>query len=274
MKSHFLKNVALFMMLLSCFAVNGQSYKRIISLAPSLTKDIHLLQVQDRLVGITNYCELDAKVEVPIVASAVDVNIERIITQQPDLIIATSLTSTETLEMMKQLGLKVKFFPLPKSFEEINDQFLELGILIGKPELASQIVNKAQKRIEVLKLDSHLSETKIFMQIGTNPLFCVIPNTFLNDYINFIDGTNIASDLRNGAISRESVILRDPDIIIIVTMGTIGEEETRIWNSYPHLSAVKSNRIFVIDSEKACSPTPINFVETMEEIISKIAQNK
>ena len=274
MKNHFLKNVVLFLILLSCFTVNAQSYNRIISLAPSLTKDIQLLEVQDRLVGITNYCELDGIVEVPIVASAVDVNIERIITQQPDLVIATSLTSTETLEMMKQLGLEVKFFPLPKSFAEINEQFIELGTLLGQTNIAHQIVNNAQKRVDILRKESLLSGKKIFMQIGSNPLFCVIPNTFLNDYINFIDGTNIASDLRNGAISRESVIIRDPDIIFIVTMGTIGEEETRLWKSYPHLSAVKTNRIFVIDSEKACSPTPVNFVETMEEIISKIAQNK
>ena len=160
MKNHFLKNVVLFLILLSCFTVNAQSYNRIISLAPSLTKDIQLLEVQDRLVGITNYCELDGIVEVPIVASAVDVNIERIITQQPDLVIATSLTSTETLEMMKQLGLEVKFFPLPKSFAEINEQFIELGTLLGQTNIAHQIVNNAQKRVDILRKESLLSEKK------------------------------------------------------------------------------------------------------------------
>lgn len=273
MRNCILRCFILGLLLILVIFTKAQSYKRIISLAPSLTADIHLLGAQDRLVGVTNYCRLDAKHEVPIIASAVDVNIERIVSQEPDLVIATSLTSAETLEMMKKLGIKVKFFPLPKSFKEINDQFIALGMLLNKGNRAHQIVQKAQDRVEDLVKEIQLKDCKIFMAIGSNPLFCVIPNTFLDDYISFIGGTNIASDLSNGAISRESVILRNPDMIFIVTMGTIGDEETRIWKSYSHLSAVKSNRVFVIDSEKACSPTPINFVDTLEEIIYKINSN-
>lgn len=272
MRNRILKCFILCLFLILDVLANAQTYKRVISLAPSLTKDIHLLKAQNRLVGITNYCELETNNSVPIVASAVDINIERIIVQQPDLVLATSLTSTESLEMMRKLGLEVKFFPLPKSFKEINDQFTELGVLLNQTALANQIVKDAHQRVETLMKGSPFKDAKVFMAIGTNPLFCVIPNTFLDDYISFLGGINIASDLRNGAISRESVILRNPDIIFIVTMGTIGDEETRIWKSYPNLSAVKSDRVFVIDSEKACSPTPTNFVETLEEIIHKISQ--
>lgn len=271
MRRPILKSLALSLILTFSIIANGQNYSRIISLAPSLTKDIYLLKVEDRLVGVTSFCELENDLKVAVVASAVDLNIERIITQQPDLVIATSLTSAENLEMMRKVGLEVKFFPLPKSFKEINDQFIELGVLLNRTELAKKIVKDAQQRVESLSLGSPFKDAKIFMAIGTNPLFCVIPNTYLNDYISFLGGQNIASDLRNGAISRESVILRNPDIIFIVTMGIIGDEETRIWESYPNLSAVKSKRIFVIDSEKACSPTPLNFVETLEEIIHNIS---
>jgi iron complex transport system substrate-binding protein len=41
------------------------------------------------------------------------------------------------------------------------------------------------------------------------------------------EAVNIASDLTRGAITRESVIIRNPDIIFIVTMGIAGEEEKK-----------------------------------------------
>src|SRR5690554_7538521 len=48
--------------------------KRIISLAPSLTKSIYYLEAQDQLVGRTSYCFVADKDNKEVVASAVTVN--------------------------------------------------------------------------------------------------------------------------------------------------------------------------------------------------------
>ena len=254
--------------LFSLMQLNAQTYKRIVSLASSLTEHLKLLNAEHKLVGITNYCVVESDINV--VASAVDINLERIVAVDPDLVLATSLTSTETLDLMKKIGLNVVFFKLPKSLNDINEQFIQIGELIGETDKAKAIVDNVNDRVKIARSKVQKSHIKVFMEIGTNPLFCVIPNTFLNDYITFAGCENIAKDLTNGAISRESVIISDPDVIFIVTMGTLGEEETRLWESYSHLSAVQKDQVFVINSEKACSPTPVNFIETLEEVIAKI----
>ena len=173
------------------------------------------------------------------------------------------------------MGIKVKWFPLPKSFDEINSQFLELSKLIGKEDIAKLIIQKEEAKVDSLKLLINADlKPKIFVEIGTKPLFCVIPNTFLDDYITYSGGINAANDLTNGQVSRESVLLRDPDVIVLVTMGNVGKEERERWKNYPFVSAVKKNNIFIVDSNIACSPTPDHFTHTLAQFIRQIYNTK
>lgn len=49
-------------------------------------------------------------------------------------------------------------------------------------------------------------------------------------------------------------------------MGIVGEEEKRIWQRYRTLKAVRDNRIYIMNSYKIGSPTPVTFVETLKEM--------
>ncbi len=246
-------------------ALKSQNIQRIISLAPSLTHDLKLMGLEERIVGITTWCENNADNSIPIVASAIDVNIEKVASLKPDLVIATSLTNPEVQKSLENIGIKLVYFPLPKSFDEINKQFLEIGSMVGKEALAKEIIEREKAKVEALKkMIPEGKIPKIFVEIGTKPLFCVIPNTFLNDYITFSGGVNATEDLKNGMVSRESVLLRNPDVIVLVTMGNVGEEEKKNWMNYSSVNAVKTNQIFIVDSNIACSPTPDHFTQTLE----------
>jgi iron complex transport system substrate-binding protein len=108
------------------------------------------------------------------------------------------------------------------------------------------------------------------MQIGANPLFTVVPNMFMNDLILFSGTTNIAADLEMGSINRETVLVRNPDIIIVVLMGASGTEEKGQWEIFESLSAVKRNQVFIMGADNACSPTPLSFVDALDEFIGLI----
>lgn len=107
----------------------------------------------------------------------------------------------------------------------------------------------------------------MFIQIGANPLYSVYPGLFMNDYMEMSKSQNIAADLTTGSITREAVVLRNPDVIFVVTMGIVGDEEKRNWEKFKQVNAVKNKKIFIIDSDLACTPTPITFVKTLETII-------
>lgn len=111
---------------------------------------------------------------------------------------------------------------------------------------------------------------KEFFQIGAKPLFCAVPNTFQEDFIRFSGGKNIASGLKMGGVTREFVLTQNPDVIFIVTMGIVAQEEKDTWMGYSALSAAKDKKIFILDADKTCSPTPVLFLDALEEIIKLI----
>lgn len=266
--------LTLVFVVVAVFATHAQAPRRIISLAPSLTKNLYLLGAGDLLVGCTSYCTLQSDTQAEVVASAIQVNYEKAVLLQPDLVITTSLTKPKTIETFRKLGVDVLVYDSPRSFEEICSQFIDLGEQVGRKQQAETLIADAKTRMQqtLERIPADAPSQKIMLQIGANPLFSVVPNTFMNDFIRFSKTENIASDLTVGSITRESVLIRNPDIIVVVLMGMIGEEEKNQWMSYPSLSAVQKNQIFMMDADKACSPTPLSFVESLEDLITKIYQ--
>lgn len=265
MKKYFL---LLLIVLISHFFAQAQQAKRIVSLVPWVTKSLYLMGEQGRLVGCTSFCPVEESDHIPVVANAMNVNIEKTFTLKPDVVIASSLNKPETIENLKKLGIKVVLQPYPESFDEICTYFIQIGELVGQGVKAKAIVD--QQKVRLAKLKASIPSGKnpnVFIQIGAKPLFCAVPGTFMEDFIRFSGGKNSAQELNLGSVTREYVLKQNPDVIFIVTMGIVAQEEKDTWLSYQSLSASKSKKIFILDADRTCSPTPILFVDALEEMI-------
>ena len=244
--------------------------QRIISLGPAITEELYILGADDKLIGCTVYCQRppEAKNKAK-VGTAIEVNLEKVVALKPDVVFATSLTNPQAKEKLKSLGIKVVNFPTAKSFSEICGQFVALGKIVGKEKEANGIVNIARAKVDSIRKKAEvLPKPRVFVQIGARPLVTVTADSFINDFIEFAGGVNIAKGAKSIRYSRESVIKDNPDVIITVTMGMGAEKEKEIWQRYKTLKAVRENRIYVVDPDLLCSPTPVSFVETLEEIVN------
>lgn len=266
------KNIILwtFLIIVSLSNISATYPQKIISLGPSITEQLYLLGVEDRLVGCTVYCKRPKEAETKEkIARVIEVNLEKVIMLEPDLVLATSLADRKAIEKMRSLGIEVVSFSRPKNFNEICKQFLELAKIVGRKKRAEEIIGVVKDKVALIKERVRdLKKPKVFIQVGANPLFTETGDSFVNDFIEFAGGINIARDARTGLYSREEVLRKDPDVIIIVTMGIVGEKERKIWKGYRALKAVTENRIYIIDSYKLCSPTPVSSGEIIEELAS------
>lgn len=259
----------LLIFLLSYAPLYSQGYpQRIISLGPAITEELYLLGVGDRIVANTIYCKRPSDAEKKEkVGTVIKVDLEKIIKLKPDLVLATSLTDREQLQKMKNLKINVVEIPIAKNFQDICADFLKIGELVGKRKEAERIIEEVKIKVSSIREKTkHLSRKKVIVQVGAKPLYVATKRYFVDDFIEFAGGINIAGDSETGLYSREKVLKQNPDVIIIVTMGIIGEKEKEIWQKYKTLNAVKNNRIYIIDPDKLCSPTPVSFAETLEEI--------
>lgn len=241
---------------------------RIVSLGPAITEEIYLLGAGDRIVGVTTYCvrpeEAKKKEKV---GTVMEIDVEKIISLEPDLVIGTPLADKRQLDKLKGMGINVVSFPLAKGFSDICSQFLELVRILGREKEAQEIILEAKQRVDgVRDKVKDLPRVSVFVQVGARPLFTMTEDSFINDYIEMAGGINIAGGNKSGLYSREEVLKKDPDVIIIVTMGIAGEREKKIWEKFSSLRAVQKKKIYILDSYKACSPTPISFSEMLEEM--------
>ncbi len=244
---------------------------RIVSLGPVITEMIYLLEADERLIADTAYClsPEDARHKTKI-GTVIQFNVEKIVSLSPDLVLASPLARERQLKLLQKLGIPVRQVENPETFDKMCSMMISLGRLLDKIEKARSIVAKARREVAaIVEKTADLPRRKVFMQIGLKPLHTSPQNTFIHEYIEFAGGINVAADAATGNYSREKVLEKNPDVILIATMGSSkagAKKEKKTWRSYSSLSAAANGRIYILDPEIICGPTPVSFVEGLKEI--------
>jgi iron complex transport system substrate-binding protein len=247
---------------------DAETHPRIISLSPVITEWLYLLGLENSVAGVTTYCNKPSRAKnKEKIGTVLEVNVEKIMGLNPDVVFAMSLTNTKDLKKLKSMGINVITFDIPKDFEKLCEVSLRVGSAVGKENEARNIVKTSKMKVyDIKKKTAQRPKQKVFVQIGAKPLFAATHEFFVNDYIELAGGINIFKEAMSGLISREEVLKRNPDVILIATMGISGEDEMRIWQKYKTINAVKQNRIYIVDPDRMCSPTPVSFAGYLEEI--------
>jgi iron complex transport system substrate-binding protein len=249
-----------------------QAVPRVISLSPIITETIYLLGAEESLIANTTYCNIPeaAKFKEKI-GSVTQMNVEEIIQLMPDLVIASPLSRKKQLQILQQQSIKILRVPNPKTFSGMCDMAITIGKKLGKEKNARRIILAAQKQADIiLQKTRGLKKPRIFLQIGLKPLHSANKDMFINEYIRYGGGINIAENESSGIYSREKVITQNPEVILIATMGTskkAGELEKQRWMSFKSIDAVKNKRVHVLDPEMICSPTPKTFIKGLKSLV-------
>ena len=246
--------------------------QRVISLSPIITETIYLVGGEEKLIANTTYCNTPiAARSLEKIGSVTQMNVEKIIRLAPDLVIASALSREKQLRILEQQSILVFRARNPKTFEQMCEMTLEIGTILEQEQSARVIVERAQKHARrIFERTRNLPKPRVFLQIGLKPLHSANKEMFINEYIRYCGGINIAENESSGIYSREKVIQNNPNIILIATMGTskrAGQLEQQKWMAFKSLDAVKNNRVHVLDPEMICSPTPDTFVQGLRVIL-------
>lgn len=248
---------------------------RIIPLAPSLTEILYFLGLGDRVAGVTLYSNYPPEVALkPRVGAYTNLNVERIITLDPDLVIGTvDGNKPGAVAMLEQAGIPV-FLVNPRGVREVIRTVAEIGRLCGLGDRAEALSEGLTVRLErVLKKIGTGRRPLVFFQINIRPIMTVNRNTFHNDLIVLAGGRNMAGDepITYPRISLEEVIRRRPEVIFLSSMARGGgfEEARREWFRWKSIPAVQQKRVHLIDSNLTDRPSPrlIDGLEKMARLI-------
>ena len=248
---------------------------RVIALAPSITEIIYDLGQEERLVGVTQYSTYPPEAEaLPRVGSYVRLDIEKIVALKPDLCIATKDGNPKHI-VDKIVSLDIPVYVInPRNLQQIMDTITRLGSLLHAEQAAKELVSDMEKRIGQVqarvKKGGH--KPRVFFQIDAEPLFSAGTDTFIHELIELAGGINTtAGEVSYPRYSWEDIIVLQPEIVMISSMagGLAPEYLLSSWKKWNLLSAVKNDKVFVVDAELFDRPTPrlIDGLEVIAAII-------
>ena len=193
--------------------------ERIVSMAPSITEILYELEVDDRLVGVTDYCnyptEATSKTSIGGFSTP---NLEIIINLNPDLIIAASWNS-ETVTLLENLGLSIVII-LSDTLNETIDNIGLIGNLTNSEVKSIEVMDDLYSDMEFIlnKTDSINATDKIdcYFEIWETPMVAGSAS-FIDDMIIKAGANNVFGTiaLEWPIVQHEWVIASDPDVIFI-----------------------------------------------------------
>jgi iron complex transport system substrate-binding protein len=246
--------------------------QRIISLSPSNTEIVYALGLQDRLIGVTTFCNYPPEVRnKPKVSEFSNVDVEKIVSLEPDLILASDIHKTEVVPALEKLGIQAIVIR-PGTVDEVMSDIGMVGNITGKIKEAGELTSSLGRRVKaVTDKTANLKGEKprIFYVTWYDPLWTAGGNTMINDLIEKAGGSNIAVDLEGySTISLETVLEKNPQIIIVPS--SMGDQDTSLnyINTEPRLKAVdaiKNKQVYVVDSDVFSRTTP-RIVDGLEQL--------
>ncbi len=252
---------------------------RIVSLAPANTEILFGLGLGDRVVGVTDYCnypeEATAK---PKVGGYSTVNIERVVTAKPDLVVAAFGNTEEVVEHLRSLGLTVIALNPDSAGGTLRDIRL-VGTATGTRAEAERLVASMEARIEAVKerTEKATDTPTVVHAVWYDPIWVSGRDTFQDEMIELAGGTNAFSDVEGWQIiTMERFITTDPKVIIVNSGTGMGEGGTDLIYRYfmdesrfKSLNAIKNNRVYIVDSDLIDRGGP-RLVDALEEIAAAI----
>ncbi len=224
--------------------------QKIISLAPHITELLFSLGVGKRIVGTVSYSDYPAQAkEIRRIGDAANLDMEAILALAPDLIIAwQSGTPESALSQLESLGFTVHAVPT-RGLSGIAENIRELGELVGEVGRAEEQAAEFARQISQLKKRYHPQEKlSVFYQIWHQPLMTINGEHAIDDVIEVCGGVNLFAGLSTLApqVGLESVIQRNPDVILISSGASISGDAVQMWRKWNNISAVKNDRIYLI----------------------------
>ncbi|HYA31533.1 MAG TPA: helical backbone metal receptor, partial [Thermodesulfovibrionales bacterium] len=170
--------------------------KRIVSLAPSMTELLFAFGLEERIVGVTNFCDYpEGAKKKPKIGGMSNPSLEAVITLKPDLVVMTvDGNPREFEERLRSLKIKTYVFRRMRLLE-FPQGIREAGAALGVGEKADAIAGGIEKTLEKFRTAKRpVHKKKILFIVWPEPLIVAGRGSIADDVISILGEENIAGD--------------------------------------------------------------------------------
>ncbi|MGE5579303.1 MAG: ABC transporter substrate-binding protein [Bacillota bacterium] len=248
---------------------------RIVSLAPSNTEILFALGADELLCGVTSYCDYppEAK-DKPDVGGFIDFSAEKIVSLNPDLILATS-GQDQGLAPLIEMGIPVVVLDAA-TIEEIADCVRVIGELTGRKKEAQRLIADMNSAAEAVTSQvaaiPESEKPKVMYVAWDDPILTVGPGTLIHHLIDLAGGVNVAQAAGDlyPTMSMEAVVVEDPDVLLLPRVhGGLDLSALRERDAWKDLTAVREGRVYLLEDNLISRPSP-RAIQGLREIAAAL----
>ncbi|WP_266076382.1 PGF-CTERM-anchored ABC transporter substrate-binding protein [Haladaptatus caseinilyticus] len=228
--------------------------QRIVTLSPSAAQTMWEIGGKEKVVATTKFSAyLDGASGTANVSGSGMTTVvpEKVVAQNPDLVLAPNVIPDQTVQKLRDAGLTVYKFRESKSIEDIYSKTEQTGKLTGECEGAAKTVSWMKDRVNTVQqaVSGEDSPKVLYVMSGG---FTAGKGTFVDKIIETAGGTNVAAEAGISGykqISTEVVVKQNPDWFIVSAGASVP-------NDYSDTPAAKHNRTVSLNSNYVSQPAP------------------
>jgi iron complex transport system substrate-binding protein len=198
---------------------------------------------------------------------------EDILVLRPDVVVASLFDKRSTRELLKEKGLHLAEFDVPRSLDEVKDQIRAMGEIAGHPDRAAA---------EIAKLDAAIARAR---HAVAHKRTRVLPlsrrgwvsgsESLLSSLLTQTGLFNAAGELGvafGGFASLEAIVNLKPDFILVSEAGDHAEDDGRAFLLHPALERFypPSKRIVVPDRLTVCGG--VMLADALDILVAELAR--
>jgi iron complex transport system substrate-binding protein len=233
--------------------------QRIASLSPGATEVLYAIGAGPQIVATDLQSDYPPEAANTSKLDAFQPNLEAIAGVEADLIIIAS-NQDNVVEALDGLGETVLFLEVPDTIDGVMEQVRLLARVSGRAREGERLAEQMRGRIEGVtrRLADVHEGPRVYHELD-NTFFTVAPNSFVGDFYNLLRARNIAEGAPTAypQLSQEEILDRDPEVIILADADAGESPQTvKARPGWGVISAVKNDRIYVIDPDLVSRPGP------------------
>src|SRR5580765_6340043 len=239
---------------------------RIVCLTEETTETHYLLGQGDRVVGVSGYTVRPPEArQKPKISAFINAKFDKIVSLQPDLVLAFSDLQADLVAELVRRGLPVVTFN-QRSLDEIFQMIRMLGGLVGCQTEA--LARRLQAGLDAIRESAVRFERhpRVFFEEWDEPLISGI--RWVEELVEIAGGTPIFPELTRCGLAKDRIVdpaevaRRDPEVIFASWCGKKMKKAT-IQNrpGWDRVAAVRDDRIFEIKSTYILQPGPASLTE-------------
>lgn len=251
--------------------------EKIVSVIPSNTEIAFALGLGDEIVGVSDNDNYPEEVADKEKVGGMELNIEKIISLKPDLVLAhaSGMGSLDAgINQLRDADITVLVVNDAKNFEDTYDAIGMIAEATGTKKEAKKIVSDMKDKIKAIeeKAASIKDVKKVFMEISPEPeIYAAGKNTFMDEILKIINAENAITEEGWPKMDQEAIISANPDVILTTygdyTDDPIGHVLSR--KGWEKVGAIKNKQVVDVNPDLVTRPGP-RLVEGVEEVAKAV----